>query len=260
MCQRMCVQEAKTVYDMLKHIFLFITRLVCGAFPPLNNFTPRNHHLASYISACLLNNLLMPALYSWNTVTAEPFISHPRHSSHTWHSQWVLKGAAAMWGWFALRLAPPNPYQCPIYLCSYNPNPLICCLQMSGWALSCLLFASSAFLNLWGNLLREYSADPLQVFWCCLIFLCLSWPAKQHLAHLLAKHRRFFCKHLPLSFLPLWLSNFQLRTMSDWQLWSPGYFRERSQAQLPLPKPKGQFSTLYCSVRNCILFQSALVS
>lgn len=54
--------------------------------------------------------------------------------------------------------------------------------------------------------LRQYSADPLQFFWCFLIFVCLPQSAKQHVSHygLIAKHRQLLSKHLPRSFIPLY--------------------------------------------------------
>lgn len=119
-----------------------------GFLPSLHNSTPHNHPLAPAlapsVSAWFSCNLSVPALYSWNTLTTEPFISHPRCLSHTWHTWWALKGAAAMWGWFALHLVPPHPYQCPIYLYSNNPEPLMRHPQMSGQTMSCLLLTSSA--------------------------------------------------------------------------------------------------------------------
>lgn len=124
-------------------VFLFTLSLVCRVLPPLHNSTPHDHPSAPSVSAWFSCNLSVPALYSWNTLTTEPFISHPRRSSHTWHTWWALKGAAAMWGWFALHLVPPHPYRCPIYLYNYNPDPPMRHPQMSGWALSCLLLTSS---------------------------------------------------------------------------------------------------------------------
>lgn len=125
-------------------VFLFILRLVCRVLPPLHNSTPHDHPSAPSVSASFFCNLSVPALYSWNTLTTEPFISHPRCLSHTWHTWWALKGAAAMWGWFALHLVPPHPYQCPIYLDNYNPDPLMRHPKMSVQALSCVLLTSSA--------------------------------------------------------------------------------------------------------------------
>lgn len=164
--------------------------------PSLLNAIPHGHPLAPSVSAWFSFNLSVPALYSWNTLTAEPFISHPRCSSHTWHTWWALKGAAAMWGWFALHLVPPHPYQCPIYLYSYNPDLLMRHPQMSGQALSCLLLTSSGSQICEG--ISEYSADPLKFFWCFLIFVCLPWSINQSLAHcgLLAKRKQFFSEHL----------------------------------------------------------------
>lgn len=155
---------------------------MCGVFPLLNNSTPRDHPLASYISA-FSYNLLVPALYSWNTVTAEPLISHPRCSSHTWHSWWVLKGAAAMWGWFALHLVPPHPYQCPIYLYSHNPDSLIRRPQMSGRALSCLLLTSSASWSCEG-ILKIIFCWPTAIFLVLLNFCVLTLICKTALCTL----------------------------------------------------------------------------
>lgn len=142
-CVHMCTCKRWRLSRAQRCAFVHLEAGVQGS-PSTAQFYPSQSSFGSFCSAWLSCKLLVPALYSWNTLTTEPFISHPRCSSHTWHTWWALKGAAAMWGWFALHLVPPHPYQCPIYLYSYNPDPLMRRPQMSGWALSCLLLTSSA--------------------------------------------------------------------------------------------------------------------
>lgn len=93
--------------------------------------------------------------------------------------------------------------------------------------------------------------------------MCLPWSAKQHFAHysLLAKHRQFFSKHLSDSFIPLYVKQLSAENTVRLTALETKVFQGEEPSTTPFPYQSWRRALypLCCTVRNCIVFQSALV-